>query len=1027
MQRHPASRIRHSSLVTRRFPLCIEHCALCIAFTAFAASAAPAFSPDDEPDSLSWERFSQDRTLLLHFLDWAATNPPPPGSTGSLPVASPPGSTGSLPVPDARERVPPARFPFVWVKAAQEPFTATNIWKVGSWRNEECLYCPSYTTPRTYQTIEVPEDGVYRFWIRQAHTQGTSESNFFSLAPVLDDSNPAETPPEANFTALEQVFCRAHGFRGGLGYTRPNDPAPEILSHPTPPDGFLWEATHKTAFLKKGRYSVSFASGVVTTPRSPLCITDYVLVGDPLFSPEGMTMASTTNGFWETPPETLSPLYAVRPGVGMAEGAEPPPALVAWWKAWREALYRHLADEEKRGEYLWGSLAASMAFDEESNAIDRPSRLLALRESNAQPPDIYYAYGDEFEHRNSWVGETGYYHRIHTARAIRSEGAKYGTASYTFEVARAGTYHLWTLIYQSFILEGFSRGAMRIDVDAGGRRVASYIVGAGDGSVFPAADAASKKKDAPSPEDDLDAFELFDSLTVGENASAAMADKRRMSPLVANENNGFRSDRWNDSGPLDLPAGKVTVSVTSVAPPWGSVSASRVYRRIFCRAILTARADYCPDLVHESPCGDGSVGDGPVGFWRSPDPWAGVGRFSPAAIGHHEWKQTPYGTNTQVYSWEPIPAEEVNAPRHAVKAVRGEWLSELIVIRNNTGETRWIEPAVSGDLPARAHLVAWSPTPDGSHTPRFLLSRRRIALPPWQNTLIWVDINCAGAAEGRHSATLAFGDLSHTWDVDVEGSIEDIPGPLAQPCAAPMRRRSCWELYRDIGFNVISYRRDRFVGLSKKAADAYGFKLFTGDAPADTNEYARMVADWLRRGFDYGDFCFAISDEPGYDSRFKWVDRAKELKAAEPKARIWCNTGFFPSEAQWDACLEFMSYWDVFCPFQHAFVEGYRPPVNPSHLAFYREIGSPKLGYITPSTTIYWLLDGGHEILKFARECRETGRDGWTAVRFGTAPTWQLAHPELQAIFAGAWGRTISTRYAEVAREANMRWRKAMR
>ena len=979
--------------------------------TALIAAAALSFrlvalAQDDEPDSLSWERFSQDRTILLHYLDWAATNPPPAGAAE--------GASAKAAAPES--------FPFVWVKAAKEPFTATNVWRVGSWHNEECLYCPAYTTPRTYQTIEVPEDGTYRFWIRQAHTKGTSESNFFRLAPALDDSNPAERPPDAIFTALDQTFCRANGFRGGIGYTRPNDPAPEILSHPTPPDGFLWEATRKTAFLKKGRYSVTFASGVVTTPRSPLCITDYVLVGDPFFSPEGMTMASTTNGHWKTPPETRSPLYAVRPGVGMAEGVEPSPALAAWWKAWREALYRRLADEEKRGEYLWGNIAASMAFDEESNAIDRPSRLLALRESNAQPPEILYAYGDEFEHRNAWVGETGYYHRVHTARAIRSEGSRYGTASYEFDVPRAGTYHLWTLVYLSHILDGYSRGAMRIDIAAGGKTLASYIVGAGDGSVVPVV-TAKKSQEEPASSDDLDAFDLFDSLTVGDNATAAMADRKRGSPLQANEGNLLRHDVWNDSGPLELPAGKVKVSVTSVTPPWGATSEGRVYRRIFCRAILTARDDYCPDLIHESPIGD-RVGDGPVGFWRSSDPWAGVGRFSPAAIGRYSYTA---GTNyCRVYSWTPLPEGEVNAPRHAVKAVRGERVMELLVIRNNTGETRWIEPAVSGDIPLHARLVAWGPTPDGSHTPRFLLNRRRIALPPYQNTILWIDIDCAGAKAGRHAATLSFGEQSHTWDVDVEGSIDDVPAPLAYPWASPFRRRSCWEFYRELGFNVISaYEADRFVGMSKKTADEFGFKLFLIDGQDDTNVCARMIADWLRRGFDYKDFCFNLSDEPGFGGREEWVAKAKKHKAVDPKARIWCNTGFFPSEAQWDACLEFMSYWDVFCPFQHAFVEGYRPPVDKAHLAFYREIGNPKIGYITPSTTIYWLLDGGHEILKFARECRETGRDGWSAVRYQTETSWELVHPLLQPIFSGAWGRTLSTRYAETAREANQRWRKA--
>ena len=120
-----------------------------------------------------------------------------------------------------------------------------------------------------------------------------------------------------------------------------------------------------------------------------------------------------------------------------------------------------------------------------------------------------------------------------------------------------------------------------------------------------------------------------------------------------------------------------------------------------------------------------------------------------------------------------------------------------------------------------------------------------------------------------------------------------------------------------------------------------------------------------------------------------------------------------------------MSYWDVFCPFRNAFVEGFRPPVPPERMAAYRQIGSPKLGYITPSLSIYWLLDGGHEILQFAEQCRQTGRDGWSSVRFQPATSWELAHPEQQPIFAGAWGRTLSTRYAETTREANQRWRKA--
>ena len=155
-----------------------------------------------------------------------------------------------------------------------------------------------------------------------------------------------------------------------------------------------------------------------------------------------------------------------------------------------------------------------------------------------------------------------------------------------------------------------------------------------------------------------------------------------------------------------------------------------------------------------------------------------------------------------------------------------------------------------------------------------------------------------------------------------------------------------------------------------------------------------------------------------------WVRIAKTIKTADPKAQVWCNTGFFPNEKQWDDCQEFMSLWDVFCPFWHAFIM--RPNRNAEHLEVYKKLGCPRLGYITPSTSVYWLADGARDSLWFSEECRNHGRDGWSIVRMQTNDGWDLDHPVLQAIFEGAWGRTLSTRYAEAAREANQRWRKAV-
>lgn len=949
---------------------------------------AVSFALDDEPDGLSWELFSQDRNILLHFYDWAKANPPP--------------------IQTSQVSQTSQTFPYVWIKPTQIPFVETGARKIPNdarraddgWTTSvigttEVLRFKRYSDGVCYQTFEVPEDGVYRFWIRYQHKKGVCESNSFRLTPALDEAHPEADDGSALFAAFEQMFAQANLFMGGCGYSRPKNPVPQISDVETPKDGFLWEATHKMAFLKKGKYTARFMQRTVTTPRGDIAISDYALIGDPFFSPEGMTRAACEAGRLPVPAETRSPLYAIRPGADLDNAS---PALRAWWRKWRQALYAKLIAAEHSKDYVWGTLASLPAFDEMLNTVDRISKFKALAETNRQMPDTYKINADEFTPTENWQVLTGQYDTVSCSHALLLNASKDGRAEYTVDVRRKGRYWLHSLIYQSHILKGNYRGALRLSVKAKGREIGSCIIGSDDGAV-----------------------------TVRGEEKAEIVD----GVVVMRPQEGTNKIRrlWNVSDALDLPAGPVQIVVEGVHPPWAPKGSRMIWRRIFCRAVLTARPDFNPAIEHETPWGD-RIGTEDIGFWRSPDPWTAFSRYSPLATG--KYAEVLGEEHFRRYDWTPIDAKEVNCARHDIEAAAGEFVSELLMIRNNTEKTLGAEPKLSGDLPASCRLIAWCPAPDGEYVPRFLLSRARIALPAHQNTALWVNIDCRGAKEGTYPVTIAFAGKRHTWNVTVKGSIEDVPNPYAYPWAMPSNRKSCWELYRDLGFNVIQARTDRKMeSLSKRAAETYGIRLvrdelgsFRPDAADDYTDRAKAsVADWKRRGFDYKDFCYCLSDEPGFRAMTNWVKVAKAIKAADPKAQVWCNTGFFPTEQQWDDCQEFMSLWDVFCPFWHAFIM--RPNRNAEHLKSYQKLGNPRLGYITPSTSIYWLADGANDSLWFAEECRNHGRDGWSIVRMQTNDGWDLDYPLLQAIFEGAWGRTLSTRYAEAAREANQRWRKS--
>lgn len=937
---------------------------------------------DDEPDGLSWELYSQDLTALRHFYAWAASNPPPSGVRA--PAADP----------------VPGRVPYVWIKPAAIPFetAATNMWAYGVHRGEPVLEGQALSCYwHCLQTIEVPEDGTYRLWIRYGHRKGANGTNRFRMMKALDAAHPERDDGSAYFAVFEHVFARANFFPK---YVREKDPIPQMQDVETPPDGFVWEGTRKTAFLKKGRYTLRHQAAVIGR-RAKLQLADYLLVADPFFEPGAEKKTAGEAGRRPASAAYRDPLYALRPGVCDPEDADP--RLAAWWRRWREAFFARLVAEEHGKDFVWGNLAGLVTFDEDLNAIDRVSSLAALARKDARPSDVYKADGDSFTLDGKWKPDRGSYDPVRTARGIVCSGAPGAVAKRTLTVRKAGRYHLWVCAYLPHILTGRVRGAMRVTASAGGKTLRSFVIGRADG-VF--------QSDAAHDGDDGDA-----------GGTKAMGFNRVRSN---------RKDVWSDSGAFDVPAGPLDIVVETIRPPWAPPETENFWRVLFTRAVLTERTDFIPDLEHEYPWGD-RVGTGDIGFWTAEDPWCAFTRFSPAAEGRY------FATNGErryrSYVWTPVAPEEIDRAAHALAARRGEVVSRLVVVRNNTDRPIRVAPRVGGGLPARCRVIAWSPVyEDGEWTPRFLLERRTVTLPPRQNTGLWVNIDCRGAPEGRRRVTLSFADRRLVWDVAVAGSIEEKPNPWLYPWAQPSCRESCCELWKDLGITMIQSDTDRPTGfLSKRAFERFGFRLIRMKAPRvtardgtvsiDADRVRADIAQTKKVGLSYDDWCYEITDEPGIRSMTNWVKVARAVRAIDPKVRFWCNTGYFPKKSEWWDTEEFRSYWDVFCPFHHAFIE--RDGRDAAHLRAYRRIGSPRLGYITPSTSIYWIADGGHELFDFARICREEDRDGWGVCRFMSGGSWDLVYQDLRCIFDGARGGTVSTRYAEAIREANQRWRKA--
>lgn len=409
--------------------------------------ASPPPIANDEPDQLSWELCSMDRTLIRDFLEWAAANPPPSGK--------------KPPIPEA--------FPCTWIKAG-ELLTDNAQWRPEQVGNTPVLRGPGghNFSDRGNTYIEIAEEGLYRLWVRYRHAKGKNET--FTLTVYSASKEDVSVPDIASkCTLFDQTFARSY-------WRRTADPIPDISTVEPPPSGFLWEGSQKMARMQKGRYRLKFSGGIYPN-RPDINISDIVFTSDPLHVPSDA----------EIPPRTLSqarppcaelathwPIYCSRPGATMFHAATP--EMKKYWGHWRKQLLEKLSQREY-SDYVWGYLASRVYFDEESNLIGRPAEVRKQKEMDARYGMTFKINGREFQNADpgseSWK-YSGFYSGNAPGNIVGPGYPSEDTAVHELDIPAEGRYAIWVQQYHN---SGYRNGPVSVRVHSGGEWIHDFVTG----------------------------------------------------------------------------------------------------------------------------------------------------------------------------------------------------------------------------------------------------------------------------------------------------------------------------------------------------------------------------------------------------------------------------------------------------------------------------------------------------------------------------------------------------------------------
>lgn len=371
---------------------------------------------------------------------------------------------------------------------------------------------------------------------------------------------------------------------------------------------------------------------------------------------------------------------------------------------------------------------------------------------------------------------------------------------------------------------------------------------------------------------------------------------------------------------------------------------------------------------------------------------------------------------------EPGTSKALRAPLELSACPGGE-ASGLVRLTNptDTAFTAPIEVVAASGLEARANVVAFQITANGSWVAGPLLERSAVTVPPLGTAYVWLHAEAPGMGTATHMFRLA----GCEFDVRVTAlgkPFDAASAPLVSGWCYPPAGEAGLRMFQRVGVNVVIGR-----ALPKRQMEAFGIKMaaLTLGAPASAAEVQAKVAAVKALGLEYGDWAWIILDEPDARAVDAWLAAAKVIRAADPQVRIWCNPG--EARASTEEVVRAMApAIDVFCPY----LDHFGRQRQPEYVDFVKQVGGVRLVYTTPcfqEKTPGAPLD----LLSLAASAKALGRDGFCLFSLfnfyeATASAWDEQHAPLPdqavSIYPGAYGRAISSRNLEAIRQAVHEW-----
>jgi len=450
-----------------------------------------------------------------------------------------------------------------------------------------------------------------------------------------------------------------------------------------------------------------------------------------------------------------------------------------------------------------------------------------------------------------------------------------------------------------------------------------------------------------------------------------------------------KNNQFNWEGlAADLPAGNLTLRLAKC-----NGNGPSTYRRVD-RFLITDNAAIRPEEYRKR------ISTRPDTLWQQRNPWDGFSQIS-----------------------APNPEDVVEPRTIAVPVHQGDAASLLLHWRNDTMIPENLIPRAQGPGAPQVRLVGYLKTPLYNWSPALLLERSAITVPPGCNASLWLTFRTDKLACGNYLPVLTLGARRIEFALSVAAPANRRPIPIVGGWCKPLDRESCWQLFREIGLNLVFN-----AVVSKREMDQYNLKLLMLSLkifePLSPPAYLELLH---RLGLSEKDWCAFLVDEPVKKTIERWMELAQKVKTQTPSVQIWCNPGEV-SGSKPEFVRRMQPYIDVFCPYLDHFSAQdlkYRTEELPA-------IGKIKLLYTTPCFHEK-SPDSPNELLYVGEMAAKHQRDGWAPFSlFAAYPysnsVWDEMYPfdicQAISFYPGAYGRTLSTRNMEAMREAIQRYRK---